>query len=138
MANVIGNASIVYVDSSIQTKITGLVSSDSGKITTDGSGGLTVIKLSSDGGLITTDGAGSLNAKNIVTTGTITGAMLPSTIKIPSKKFADLETTAQVGDSYIVTDALKPGETTGAGTGVLCYYDGTNWINSASGTTVVS
>lgn len=54
---------------------------------------------------------------------------------IPNCKFASLP-SASIGMQYLVTDGCKPGEASGAGTGVLCVYDGSNWMNVSSGTTV--
>lgn len=121
MATTIGNASISYVDTNITTAKNSLVSNDSGKITTDGSGNMTV------GGNLTV--TGTLDA-------TISGSLTPTIFKFPSSKFASLPASPSAGDSYLVTDGLKPGEATGSGTGVLCVYDGKNWMDISSGTTV--
>lgn len=118
MATTIGNASIAYVDTQISTKISGFLGTDSGKITTDGSGGLTVTNLTVSGNI-----SGNLNPKKFI---------------IPTKTVSTLDSSATVGEFVFVSDALKPGEVTGTGTGVTCYYDGKNWINSAAGTTVVA
>lgn len=117
----IGNASIVYVDSSISTAKGTLVSNDSGKITTDGSGNVSI-----SGNLTVT---GSLTA-------TISGSISPTAFKFPITTFANLPTTPVAGDSYLVSNGLKPGETAGNGTGVLAIYDGTNWLSVSSGTTI--
>lgn len=42
----------------------------------------------------------------------------------------------QAGSQVYVSDGRKAGEGAGAGTGVLVYYDGTNWIASDTGATV--
>lgn len=125
MASVIGNASISYVDSSISTTKNTLLSNDSGKITTDGNGNVTI-----SGNLTVT---GSLSA---TTTTSVTGIVEPTSFKFPTSTFANLPTTPSAGDSYLVSNGLKPGETTGNGTGVLSVYDGTNWLSVSSGTTI--
>ena len=117
----IGNASINYVDSSITTAKSTLVSNDSGKITTDGSGNLSV-----EGNLTVT---GSLTA-------TISGTISPTIFKFPTSTFANLPASPTIGESFLVSNGLKPGETTGNGTGVLSIYDGTNWLSVSSGTTI--
>ena len=121
MANVIGNASLQHVTDAIATSAGTLVSNDGGKIATDGSGNMTVT------GNVTV--TGTLNA-------TIGGTLSPTAFKFPSSKFADLPATPAAGDSFLVTDGLKPGETTGAGTGVLAVYDGSHWVDVSAGTTV--
>lgn len=110
----IGNASIDFVTS-------GFISNDSGKITTDGSGNMTVT------GDITVTGA--LNAS-------IGGSLTPTAFKFPSSTQANLPATPVAGDSFLVTDGRKPGEAASAGTGVLCVFDGKNWVDVSSGTTV--
>lgn len=117
----IGNASIELVNSQIQTATSGLVSNDEGKITTDGSGNMTVT-----GNLSVT---GTLSA-------TIGGTISPTIFKFPSSVFANLPASPAAGESFLVTDGLKPGETTGNGTGVLAVYDGTNWVDVSAGTTI--
>ena len=117
----IGNASINYVDTNISSAKDSLLSNDSGKITTDGSGNVSIT-----GNLTVT---GSLSA-------TITGSISPTAFKFPISTFANLPTSPSAGDSYLVSNGLKPGETTGAGTGVLSVYDGTNWLSVSSGTTI--
>lgn len=111
----IGNASIDFVT-------TGFISNDSGKITTDGSGNMTVT------GDITIKGA--LHAS-------IGGSLTPTAFKFPSSTYALLPKSPAAGDSFLVTDGRKPGEKTSAGTGVLCVYDGKNWVDVSSGTTVI-
>ena len=117
----IGNASIDYVDSSITTAKGTLISNDSGKITTDGSGNLSV-----EGNLTVT---GSLTAA-------ISGTISPTIFKFPTSTFANLPASPTIGESFLVSNGLKPGETTGNGTGVLSIYDGTNWLSVSSGTTI--
>lgn len=53
-------------------------------------------------------------------------------------KFANLPSSPTLGMMYLVTDGCKPGEATGAGSGVLCVYDGSNWMSVSSGTTVTT
>lgn len=44
----------------------------------------------------------------------------------------------QAGSQAYASDGRKAGEGAGAGTGVLCFYDGTNWISCDSGATVAA
>jgi hypothetical protein len=45
---------------------------------------------------------------------------------------------AKNGDERFITNGCKVGETAGAGTGVLCYYDNTSnqWIHPATDTAI--
>ena len=56
-------------------------------------------------------------------------------VTFPNCKYASVPTPS-IGMTVLITDALKPGETTGSGTGCLCVYDGSNWVNISTGTTV--
>lgn len=51
-------------------------------------------------------------------------------------QLATVAATAAVGDEAFATDGLKDGETTGNGTGVPVYFDGTNWCRCSDDTTV--
>lgn len=100
------------------------------KSTPDLTGGtldISVKSLKTDGGNISTDGAGNLK---------ISGSVTPGTLITPSSKYANLTTTPVLGQTVLVTDGRKPGEGSGAGTGVFCIYDGSNWMDVSGGTTV--
>jgi len=58
----------------------------------------------------------------------------------PVKNFtvATLPTTGFAGAILYASDGRKNGEGAGAGTGVLAFYDGTNWIAVDSGQTVAA
>lgn len=89
---------------------------------------LTVTGTSSlDGGKITTNGNGKLTSQDIV---------VSSTMTIPNSTYANITSSPTIGMLTIITNALKPGETSGNGTGCLCVYDGSNWVNVSTGTTV--
>ena len=52
---------------------------------------------------------------------------------------AGLPTSAKVGATAYASDGRKPGESAGAGTGVLVYYDNNNhWISVHSGTSITA
>ena len=75
----------------------------------------------------------SSNDTSVATTAFVN---LYATSKVAYSKFINLPPTPNIGMIYLVTDGLKPGEETGEGTGVLCVYDGKNWMNISSGTTI--
>ncbi|KKK49779.1 hypothetical protein LCGC14_3131610 [marine sediment metagenome] len=50
--------------------------------------------------------------------------------------FADKETAGQAGRLIFITDARKVGEGAAAGTGTLCYDDGTDWYRVGDDTVV--
>lgn len=56
----------------------------------------------------------------------------------PSVAFADLTNGLRNGELAFVTDGLKAGESSGSGTGVLAYWDGSNWIAVDSGAAVAN
>lgn len=151
-----GNGSLEFISTSTilqsaQTSISGTLSVsgitklDNGKITTDGFGNITVSSGSINTGnlvdIITGPGAEIItgNGGNITCpSGTISGENIKAntTLTIPSGTYANLTSSPSIGMIYLVTNACKPGETSGSGTGVLCVYDGSNWMNISSGTTV--
>ena len=47
--------------------------------------------------------------------------------RLPTSQYANLPDTAPVGTVVFVEDALKDGETTGNGTGTLCYKGTADW-----------
>lgn len=55
---------------------------------------------------------------------------------VPAVAFADLPAAGQPGRERLVTNGRKTGEGAGAGTGVLAYDDGTNWLRTADDTVV--
>lgn len=55
-----------------------------------------------------------------------------------AKLVADLPPTGRAGAMLFASDGRKNGEGAGAGTGVLTFYDGTNWIAVDSGQTVAA
>ena len=57
---------------------------------------------------------------------------------VQRRTVADLPATASVGSLMFATDGRKTGEGAGAGTGVLCYYDGIAWRRVDDGTTVLA
>lgn len=87
--------------------------------------------------------ANSSASNNLINGGTIsgnlsvTGNLVPSTFIVPSSTYEKLPSTPVLGAMVLVTDGLKPGEDTGSGTGVLCVYDGKNWVDISSGTTIL-
>lgn len=76
------------------------------------------------------------NSSNDTSVATTAFVNLYATSRVAHSKFTNLPSTPNIGMIYLVTDGLKPGEETGEGTGVLCVYDGTNWMNISSGTTI--
>lgn len=138
----------------------GTTSLDNGKITTNGSGNLTImnggsitiwptetgivgpiLKSTSAGTIAIEDssgGVGHLSCGNIIASGVVTGTNITatSTLTIPSSTYSALPTSPTAGMMFLVKNGCKPGEASGSGTGVLCVYDGSNWMNVSSGTTV--
>ena len=64
-------------------------------------------------------------------------AMRALALQGSSVAFANLP-TGQAGDQRFVTDGRKAGEGAGSGTGVLAYFDGTNWIAVDTGSAVAA
>jgi hypothetical protein len=64
-------------------------------------------------------------------------ALLPAADIGQSVAFANLP-DGTAGDIIFVSDGLKAGESTGSGTGVLAYYDGSHWIAVDTGSTVAN
>ena len=75
----------------------------------------------------------SSNDTSVATTAFVN---LHATSYVAFSEFSKLPSSPTIGMIYLVTNGLKPGEETGEGTGVLCVYDGTNWMNISSATTV--
>lgn len=67
-----------------------------------------------------------------------TRATFTSRPRIPQSTVAALPAVHVVGDIYFATNGRKNGEGGGAGTGVLVFSDGTNWIAVDSGATVAA
>ncbi len=51
---------------------------------------------------------------------------------------AGLPANAAPGQRAFASDGRKPGEGPGFGTGMLCFFDGSNWISVSSGTAVAA
>lgn len=51
---------------------------------------------------------------------------------------ANLPARSRAGDTMYASDGRKNGEGPGVGTGVLVFFDGTNWIACDSGQTVAA
>lgn len=64
------------------------------------------------------------------------GKVTSSIVALSPTTVAGLPDRSRVGWVAYVTDGRKNGEGAGAGTGVLVFYDGTNWIACDSGQTV--
>lgn len=94
----------------------------------DGSIDLKVKSIDSDKSNILSDGNGNLNIVGKLTTGSFI---------LPSSKYEDVSSTPTIGQLQLITNGRKPGESAGAGTGVLCIFDGKNWMDVSSGTTVI-
>ncbi len=56
----------------------------------------------------------------------------------PISNVAGLPASAKPGMIWHASDGLKPGESTGHGTGTLVYYDGAHWINVSTGAAVAA
>lgn len=67
-----------------------------------------------------------------------TGRAKFSTINIQPLTVATLPLRSSAGDISYASDGRKNGEGPGVGTGVLVFFDGTNWIACDNGQTVVS
>jgi len=59
-----------------------------------------------------------------------------TTINLQALTVATLPTRAREGDVSYASDGRKNGEGAGDGTGVLVFFDGSNWIACDSGQTV--
>lgn len=90
---------------------------------------ISVKSLKSDNSNIISDGAGNLN---------ILGKLNVGEFILPSSKYAELPETPATGQLQLVTDGRKPGEAEGSGTGVLCIYDGSIWMDISSGVAVLT
>ena len=86
-----------------------------------------------NGTLTTTTPASSDNSTNVATTEWVTTHPVSF---VANSIYSNLPSAPKIGMIYLVTNGLKPGETTGSGTGILSVYDGTNWISTSSGTTI--
>lgn len=67
-------------------------------------------------------------------------AALQTALKVPTYTIATLPTPSPVAAGYIAfaTDGRANGEGAGAGTGVLCFYDGTAWRACDTGQTAAA
>ena len=68
------------------------------------------------------DDNGNLNAQTVIAAGTIQPGNLT---------FAQLPTPGVAGRMIFCQDCLKPGETAGAGTGMMLFDDGRGWFSTA-------
>ncbi|MBE7158474.1 MAG: hypothetical protein INR62_08595, partial [Rhodospirillales bacterium] len=59
-------------------------------------------------------------------------------VTLPSYTVANLPSGVSAGAKAFVSNGRKPGEATGAGSGVEVFYDGQRWISSCSGTQVAA
>lgn len=118
-------------------------------VTLDDNTTKTIKSIASESSL---DTGGTING-NLIVTGTITSTnpavnddstnvattswvnSHPTSL-IANSTFANLPSTPTLGMLYLVTNGLKPGEETGSGSGVLCVYDGKNWVSVSAGTTI--
>lgn len=94
----------------------------------DGSIDLKVKSIESDNSNILSDGTGNLNIVGKLTTGSFI---------LPSSKYENVSSAPAIGQLQLITNGRKPGEAAGSGTGVLCIFDGTSWMDVSSGTTVI-
>lgn len=115
--------SYTWDDTGISTK-----GVDGTSYTNDGSVDLDVKSIKSDNSNILSDGSGNLNIK---------GTLAAGSFIMPSSTYTDLPSSPVIGQMYLVTNGRKPGEEENAGSGVLCIFDGTNWMDTSSGTTVL-
>lgn len=95
----------------------------------DDSQDISVKSIKSDNSNILSDGAGNLN---------ILGKLNVGTFILPSSKYDALPSTPTIGQLQLITNGRKPGEEAGAGTGVLCIFDGTIWMDISSGISVLT
>jgi hypothetical protein len=69
---------------------------------------------------------------------TVSEAVKPYTGTVSQVTGGVFIVTATAGCLAFATNGRKPGESVGNGTGVLCVYDGTNWISCFDGTTLAA
>lgn len=60
----------------------------------------------------------------------------PAAKRLSAYTVANLPAGGQAGALAFATNGLKPGQATGAGTGVPVFFDGSAWFSMCSGTTV--
>jgi hypothetical protein len=66
------------------------------------------------------------------------GSINVTTVNLSPVSVANLPARAIEGDLSYASDGRKNGQGPGAGTGVLVFFDGSNWIASDSGQTVAA
>ena len=80
------------------------------------------VRISDDAGILTTSWAQSLKVLEAGSVDLVAFSSLPADPLSPKARSPLL---------YVVTDGLKQGETTGAGTGCLAYWDGSAWCRAS-------
>ena len=108
----------------------GLVINRSGNTTVTSGGSLVFASASgAAGGSLSTDTSGNLKLGSTSASGKVVAA---APLVLPSFAYASLPATGTPGAEVFCTDCLKPGEASGAGTGMLVVDDGhARWITTA-------